>query len=83
MLDTSILGHSAKDRITGFVGVATGLSTYISGCTQVLLVPPMGADGKLPDSHWFDLQRVEITEGRKVALDNGATPGCDKPAPVR
>lgn len=83
MLDTSILGRTAKDRITGFVGIATGLSTYISGCTQVLLVPPMGPDGKLPDSHWFDLQRVEVGPNPQVVLDNGATPGCDKPAAVR
>lgn len=83
-MDTSILGYTVKDRITGFRGVVTGICAYVSGCHQVLIVPPMSADGKLPDSHWFDVQRCEIEPGtNRLVFDNGATPGCDRAAPKR
>ena len=77
------LGVTATDRITGFKGVITGISGYISGCSQALVVPPMRED-KLPDPQWFDVQRMvaDISVPR-VILDNTATPGCDRQAPKR
>ncbi len=76
------LGHTYRDRITGFTGVATGHCEYLTGCHQTLL-QPQGADpASRPESHWFDDQRLqEVTDGPVVTLDNGSTPGCDKPAP--
>lgn len=77
-----MLGLTVRDRITGFTGVVTGHCRYISGCHQALVVPRM-QDGKLPESQWFDVQRLEdVGEGR-IVLDNGDTPGCDKAAPKR
>jgi hypothetical protein len=81
MLD---LGTKAKDVITGFTGIITGHCTYISGCSQFLLQPAMGKDGKRPDGEWFDEQRVVAVAGsKKIVLDNDRTPGPDKPAPRR
>lgn len=77
-----MLGSTARDRITGFTGVVMGVCDYLSGCSQALLVPPM-QDGKLPESQWFDVQRLEDTGAERIVLDNGATPGCDKAAPKR
>jgi hypothetical protein len=78
------LGMTYKDKITGFTGVATGFVQYISGCNQALLAPRCGEDGSLRDSQWFDQQRLEVQpEHPIVALDNGATPGCDRAAPRR
>lgn len=78
------LGKTYKDRITGFVGVATGFVKYISGCNQALLAPRCGEDGALRDSQWFDQQRLEAVPNMPVvALDNGATPGADRAAPRR
>lgn len=80
----SILGFTYKDKITGFSGVCTGYVEYISGCNQLLLVPPAKPDGELGQSHWFDVQRCELVpDAARVSLDNGATPGCDAPAPKR
>ena len=76
-------GARYRDRITGFTGVAVGHTTYISGCSQVLLAPGVDKDGKLPDGHWFDEQRLEREAGDAIKLDNGSTPGCDIPAPKR
>lgn len=77
------LGSKAKDRITGFVGVITGHSRYITGCDQYLLNPP-AKDGALVDSQWFDEQRLEVDTGTPaVSLDNSRGNGADRAAPKR
>lgn len=75
------LGSKVKDRITGFTGTVTGVAKYLTGCHQACVVPPLAADGAFREAQWFDLQRLEITEGEVVTLDNGASPGCDMPPP--
>jgi len=79
-----ILGRTVRDRITGFTGVVTGYVEYLTGCNQVLVVPPLAADAAWRDSQWFDVRRAEVDHdvGRFV-LDNGATPAADKAAPKR
>lgn len=77
------LGITARDKITGFQGVVTGYCQYISGCHQALLVPPVDEKGAPRDGQWFDVQRLVKVGSAVVTLDNGATPGCDQPAPVR
>ncbi len=77
------LGSTVKDRITGFKGIVTGYVTYISGCNQCLVAPPIGKDGKLGDSHWFDEQRLEVQKTALVVLDNSAGTGFDIEAPKR
>lgn len=77
------LGRKYKDKITGFVGIATGHAKYISGCSQVLLAPSVTNEGAMRDANWFDEQRLEGVGDDVVTLDNSVTPGCDKSAPVR
>jgi hypothetical protein len=80
----AILGSTMRDTITGFAGAVTGRAEYITGCNQVLLQPKVKDDGSLNESAWFDEQRLEPVAGvARIKLDNGATPGCDKPAPKR
>lgn len=79
-----VLGQIYRDRITGFEGVATGRAEYITGCTQVLIAPPVKTDGTFIDCLWFDEQRLELwSSDEPIRLDNGATPGPDKQAPIR
>ena len=78
------LGHTYRDKITGFMSVATGFVQYISGCNQALIQPRCGDDGSMRDSQWFDQQRLDLVSSVSVVnLDNGATPGCDRAAPKR
>ena len=77
------LGRKYRDKITGFTGTATGRAAYISGCSQVLLAPPVTSDGAARDANWFDEQRLEVVGEDLVTLENSVTPGCDKAAPVR
>jgi hypothetical protein len=76
------LGMTAKDKITGFTGVVTGVCFYLSGCNQALVVPPVSKDGSFKDGQWFDFQRLEIKDKKKITLDNREKPGFDV-APLR
>jgi hypothetical protein len=58
-------GKEYRDRISGFVGVCTGKSSFISGCDQVLLVPKIGEDGSYKDGHWFDDERLISVESER------------------
>ena len=80
---TTELGRRVKDRITGFTGVVTGRVEYITGCNLVLVAPPLGPDGALRDSAWFDEQHVTYVDEERITIDNGSNPGFDKAAPVR
>lgn len=76
------LGAAVTDKITRFSGTVTAMAYYLTGCTQVLVAPPIGSDGAYRESAWFDLQRLDVDASVPViAFDNGATPGFDKPAP--
>jgi len=77
------LGASYKDVITNFSGVAVGHCVYISGCSQVLLVPKVDAKGKRMEGEWFDEQRLEQIEAEIIVLQNELSPGADKEAPKR
>ncbi len=72
------LGYTATDRITGFKGVVIGQCQYITGCNQLLIQP---CDPE-KESRWFDEQRcVVANDETPFVLNNGNTPGFDKPAP--
>ena len=75
------LGKTVTDKITGFKGVVTGYVTYLSGCNQVLIVPPVDADGKLREAEWFDEQRVIVSNEPSIMLDNSGGNGFDKAPP--
>lgn len=78
------LGNTYEDLVTGFRGVAVGHVEYMTGCNQTLLSPRARPDGSIVESQWFDDQRLKVDElAPTVMLDNGETPGCDKPAPIR
>lgn len=78
------MGHTCKDKVSGFVGVCTGVVDYLTGCSQALLSPKADEKNSVGESKWFDLQRLVIVEGSiAIVLDNSATPGCDLAAPVR
>lgn len=74
-------GDNIRDRITGFEGRCVGFTAYITGCSQVLLAPPVGDKGEFRESQWFDEQRCELMPGAALTIENGINPGADRPAP--
>jgi hypothetical protein len=56
-----ILGQKVRDKVTGFVGIATCRSMFLSGCDRIG-VQPFAKEGKVPDSHYFDEPLLEIID---------------------
>jgi hypothetical protein len=89
MIDNSLamLGLYGKDKITGFEGVIASMSFDLYGCVCGLLTPPV-KDGKIGDSQWFDVKRLEVGGDRVMdapkykGLHKGEEIGAaEKPAP--
>ena len=79
------LGIEVKDKITGLVGVTTGMAKYITGCNQYL-VQPKGDGTRYPDASWIDEGRLEQTKNGVVIKEDdvkGENKGCDIPAPIK
>lgn len=62
----NLLGKKAVDSVTGFKGVVTSLSFDLYGCIQVVLTPAADKKEGIKDGHWFDVQRIEITDSKPV-----------------
>lgn len=77
-------GDKVTEKITGFTGVVTGASSYITGCDQILVQPPV-SEGKWVDAQWFDdgrLKKVKKAISKKSVKGNTGTGACGI-APVK
>ena len=86
MVDTrSNLGKKGRDKITGFTGTITACASYLTGCDQYGLTPPVDANGKTQSNEWFDAGRVEILgDGLKAAdVASAKNGGPNRDAPNR
>ena len=75
-------GDKCKDVVTGFTGIVTGKLEYINGCVQLLLSPKMKKDGTLAENHWFDIERIEVLQSKKINLvvePSGGASGREAP----
>jgi hypothetical protein len=60
------LGDTVRCKVTGFTGVMTVISTYITGCSRGGVQPPITPDGKLPDAMYFDIPMLEVVQAGTV-----------------
>jgi len=69
------LGSTAKDTITGMVGVCVARSEYLHGCVQICLKPvKLDKDGLPKKGQWFDepqVERVPMKKKHKSTNDTG------------
>ena len=56
------LGDIVKDAITGFEGVAIGITRWLSQCDQVAVKSRSLHEGKTLDAHWFDITHLDVIE---------------------
>jgi hypothetical protein len=74
------LGQKVRCTVTGFEGIATAECKYLNGCLQYCVKPKMGADGKMPDGVWLDVQQLEVVEdGVRIKSRDGGGEMSDKP----
>ena len=59
--------------VTGLEGIVTVRCEYLNGCVQYSIRPPVGADGKLADAYWVDVDQLRVT-GLGVTLPDKAVP---------
>jgi hypothetical protein len=61
-----LLGHRARDKITGYEGVISSICFDLYGCVQAAITPAMNEKGELPVGQWFDVARLDILQGDAV-----------------
>ena len=61
------LGDKVKDKVTGFVGVATCRTEFLNGCVQFGIAPKVGKDNKMPEPVDIDEDSLMIVR-RKVGI---------------
>lgn len=61
------LGDLVKDRVTGFKGVAIGVTTWLYGCARIV-VQPVGLtkEGRTYETQSFDEPQLEVVKKAKA-----------------
>ena len=80
------LGQRVKDTITGFEGITTGHTKWLTGCdTFGVLSTELGDDGKPCETQWFDVLRLEAVPDAPVMAraEDVDTNGGPQPVPLR
>ena len=86
----NLLGHKAKDKVTGYNGVVTSLSFDLYGCVQAVLTPLVDKDKDLESGRWFDVTRLKVTGKKPVMpvpdfskgyISEGKKGAAEKPLP--
>ena len=52
--------QQARDPVSGFSGTVVAVCVHDTGSIRIQVQPRVGADGKLPDAAWFDLERLNL-----------------------
>lgn len=81
-MNNNELGKKAKSKITGFEGTITGKCYYLTGCTQVLIAPPVDDNGNHREAYWFDLGSVDVY-GEEVGIRPEDVKGEEDGGPQR
>lgn len=72
------LGLTVYDRITGFTGVITAHVTFITGCDQYCVQPPV-KDGAYVEGRYIDVHRVYEIKADRVEIEVSENPDDNGP----
>ena len=62
------MGCKARDIVTGFEGIVTSKTSYITGCSQYYLVSQSEDASKKAEGTWVDEPRLKVIDSKKVKL---------------
>lgn len=82
MKEQSLLGKTVRDKVTGFNGIATSKIEFLNGCIQYCVKPKMGADGKMPEGEYIDVEQLEVVNEKKVDVQSTPSGGPSAKAPT-
>ncbi len=79
------LGKEVQDKITGFKGIAIARSTFLQGCSRILVQPKIDKEGKIPESMSFDEPDIEVISDGVLLKPKPKKepPGGPRPMPFR
>lgn len=83
------LGDRVKDEVTGFVGIAIGVTDWLATCRRWVIQPEtLDKDGKVIEAHAFDephvivVKRGVVTTANTTPAPRAETPRSGGPAPT-
>lgn len=79
------LGSTQTDQLTGFTGVVTGITHWITGCDRYQLSPAgLDKDGNVQKPEWFDEVQLDPKQwAAMIAEPTKKTTGGPREAPRR
>ena len=60
------LGETVRDKLTDIEGTVTSISFDLYGCVQAIIKQRIDKDGKVPDTKWHDIKRLDIIPGGHI-----------------
>jgi len=69
------LGDEVRHKYSGFKGIATSRTSYLSGCDRVTITPKVKKDGTLGESCNFDEPELEVIRKGNIKKPKGKTGG--------
>jgi hypothetical protein len=80
-----MLGMTMRDKVTGVKGMVDSICFDAYGCVQATIRRPVKEDGTFPETHWFDVKRLEVAGERIMPEQHVVKKGteigaADKPA---
>jgi hypothetical protein len=79
------LGDRVEQIFNGFTGIAYGMAEYLTGCTQVLVMPEnLDEKGEIRKSQWFDIDMLKVVKTKEELTQikntgNGGPDNYDAP----
>ena len=75
------LGAKVRDKVTGFLGIATSRCEYLNGCVQYGVKTKVDKEGKMVEIEYIDEQQLEVMPGRKPKVKAKPTGGLQSDRP--
>jgi hypothetical protein len=69
------LGDRVRDEITGFTGIAIGITEFQHGCTRVGVKSQELHEGKPINAEWFDEPQLKVIKKEVVKRGSRRTGG--------
>lgn len=69
------LGDEVKDRVTGFRGIAIGITEWLNGCIRITIQPQKLDKGKPVETQCFDWEQLEVVQPLRIARKTAPTGG--------
>ena len=74
---------TVRDKITGYKGLVTAITTYITGCDRAQVAPRELRDGKIQSGEWIDVPCLERVGKDWLVIDSDRYAGGGPNPPPR